>query len=121
MQVDHRQIDNLLHPLLQAEASAAPELLEGLITEHAAPLIRQIVRAKLRLDERRRPEEAEDLQSEALVRVLEGLRAFHQDPVRRAIGNFRSYIAVTTYNACYEHLRRKHPQYQQLKTGYVIC
>lgn len=49
------------------------------------------------------------------MRVLERLRAFRHDPAQRAIGNFRSYVAVTTYHTCYEYLRRRHPQYQQLK------
>jgi RNA polymerase sigma factor (sigma-70 family) len=116
MQVDHRQIDNLLLPLLHADATASQDLFERLLTEQAAPLIRQIVRAKLCLHyERQRPEEVEDLQSEVLVQVLERLCAFRHNPSQRAIANFRSYVAVTTYHACYEHLRRKHPQYHQLK------
>ncbi len=110
------QIDDLLLPLLRAESDDARHLIERLVAEHAAPVIKQIIRSKLCLCFEHGPlEDAEDLHGEALLQLLARLQAFRADPEGRAIGNFRGYVAVTTYNACYEYLRRKYPQYQHLK------
>jgi len=108
--------DNLLLPLLHAEAEEAKHLVEQLVAAHASPVIQQIIKSKLCLYIGQGwRQEAEDLQNEVLVKLLTRLRAFKADPAQQAISNFRGYVAVTTYHACYEHLRRKYPQYQQLK------
>lgn len=108
--------DNLLLPLLRAEAEEARLLIEQLVVSHAEPLIKQVIRSKFHpyFGEGTR-QDAEDLRSEVLVQLLIRLRAFKADPSRQAIGNFRSYVAVVTYRACHDHLRRRYPHYHQLK------
>lgn len=109
-------IDKLLLPLLHAEPDVVPQLTEQLVSEHALPVIRQVVQSKLcHCMERRQRADADDLQSEVLVQLLARLQAFRANPAQHAISNWRSYVAVATYHACYEFLRRQYPQYQQLK------
>lgn len=108
--------DNLLLPLLCAEAEEAKLLIEHLVTAHAEPLIKRVIKSKLHLShESGAGQDAEDLQSEVLVQLLIRLRAFRSDPAQQTISNFRGYVAVVTYRACYNHLRQKYPHYHQLK------
>ncbi len=109
-------VDDLLLPLLRAEADDAPHLIERLVVEHAGPVIKQIIRSKLRLFfGQGRQQDAEDLHGEVLVQLLTRLQAFRSHPAENAIGNFHGYVAVSAYNACHEYLRRKSPQHHQLK------
>ncbi len=109
-------VDDLLLPLLRAEDDDARRLIESLVVEHADPLIKPIIRSKLYLFfEQGRHQDAEDLHGEVLVQLLARLQAFRSRPAENTIGNFRGYVAVTTYNACYEYLRRKCPKYHRLK------
>jgi hypothetical protein len=52
-----------------------------------------------------------------LTRIAD-LRA---NPEDKGIHSLRSYIAVTTYRACYEYLRRKYPQRYSLKNKIKYC
>jgi hypothetical protein len=109
-------VDDLLLPLLRAEADDARRLIERLVVEHAAPVIKQIIRSKLCLFfEQGRHQDAEDLHGEALVQLLARLQAFRSHPAENAIVNFQGYVAVLAYNACHEYIRRKSPHYHQLK------
>jgi len=109
--------------LLQAYLSATDDaeterLLERLLVEHAAPLVRAVVNAKLhRTDEGRagESEEAEDLHSEVLTQLLKRLRRLRADPHERAIDDFRGYVAVIAYHVYYAYLRRKYPERRRLK------
>lgn len=108
--------DNLLIPLLRAKSEDAKYYVEQLFTAHAVPVVEQIIKSKFITHfEPEDRQDVEDLQNEVLVQLLIRLRAFKADPAQQAISNFRGYVAVTTYRACYDHLRRKYPQYQQLK------
>lgn len=108
--------DELLQPFLRAPAEDAPRLLGQLLVEQAGPVIKQIVKSKLCLClASARRQEAEDIYSEVQLQLLARLQAIKADPAKPTITNFRSYVAVTTYHVCYEYLRRKYPQYQQLK------
>lgn len=108
--------DNLLLPLLRAKSEDAKQHVEQLFTAHAVPVVQQIIKSKFITHfEPEDRQDVEDLQNDVLVQLLIRLRAFKADPAQQAISNFRGYVAVTTYRACYDHLRRKYPQYQQLK------
>jgi DNA-directed RNA polymerase specialized sigma24 family protein len=115
------QIDALLLPFLQAEGEAeAQRLLEQIVILHAAPVIKDIIGYKLRFQlnrsgHSRSGQEAEDVYGEVIVQLLARLRDCKSSPAENAIRNFRSYVAVTTYHACYEHLRLKYPQRNSLK------
>jgi hypothetical protein len=113
--------DPLLLPFLNAGAEAeALDILTDVIRVHAEPVIKAIIRHKLRvfLDGRgagRAAQEAEDVESEVVLHLLTKLREVKADPRARGIGNFRSYVAHTTRHACHEVLRRKYPQRWRLK------
>lgn len=116
-----QETDPLLLPFLNAGAEAeALDILSEVIRLHAEPVIKAIIRHKLRvfLDGRgvgHAAQEAEDVQSDIVLHLLTKLREVKADSAARAIGNFRSYVAVTTHHACHEFLRRKYPQRWRLK------
>ncbi|MBA2647407.1 MAG: sigma-70 family RNA polymerase sigma factor [Pyrinomonadaceae bacterium] len=110
-----RQSDELLLPFLRATRGAESDrLLSQLLTEHAAPIIKAIVANKLGARAANTPsresQDAEDVYSETLTRLLSHLSDCKNNPNGNAIGDFRSYVAVTTYNACHAYLRQKYPQ-----------
>ncbi|HWT01119.1 MAG TPA: hypothetical protein VN256_12800 [Pyrinomonadaceae bacterium] len=112
-----QETDPLLLPFLNAGAEAeALDILTSLIRGHAEPIIKAIIGHKLRVSaDGRAAQEAEDVQSEVVLHMLAKLRELKSDPSARGIGNFRSYVAVTTHHACHEFLRRKYPQRSRLK------
>jgi len=112
--------DPALIPFLEAaDESEAEQALARLISEEVNPLIKQIVGYKLRAcpahENGRSPHEVEDLCSETLVNLLARLSDLRSRRAPEAIRNFRGYVAVTAYRACYEYLRRKYPQRHNLK------
>ncbi len=115
------QIDALLLPYLQAACEADSErLLAALVSDYVEPVIRQVIRSKLRVrfDRQGRAShnpDAEDLYSETLVQLLARLKECKANPEDKAIGNLRSYVAVLSYHTCYEYLRLKYPQRHNLK------
>jgi RNA polymerase sigma factor (sigma-70 family) len=116
-----QQMDALLLPFVLArDEGASQELLAQLIVDHAEPIIRKIVRSKLRLpagtsSESRSSEDAEDMRSEVMVQLLSRLSELKENPGEKSINNFQGYVAAITYSAWHEHLRRKHPQRHMLK------
>lgn len=111
--------DALLSPFLHATSEAESEILTRLLTEQASPVIKGIIRSKLHasgaVDDRLRGQDAEDVYGEVITQLLARLRACKTSPGSDAIGDFRKYVAVTTYNAFYHYLRRKYPQRCRLK------
>lgn len=122
------EIDPLLRPFLQSSDDAECErLLAGLVSNHASPLIKEAVWFKLRALSRStadgvQHQEAEDIHSEAIFHLVSRLRDLQANPDIKPISNFRSYVAVVSYNACNEHLRRKYPLRHSLKNrlSYVL-
>jgi DNA-directed RNA polymerase specialized sigma24 family protein len=112
--------DPVLMPFLEAkDESQAEQALARLISEEVNPLVKQIVSYKLRTgsgNENHRPSnDVEDLCSETLVNLLSRLIEIRSRRAPEGIRNFRGYVAVTTYRACYEYLRRKYPKRNSLK------
>lgn len=100
--------------------------LEQLMLEQAEPLIREIVSHRLRgaFDAAGRPalvSESEDVCSEIRLQLLTRLAEIREDRRNQngqndpEIRDFRSYVAVVAFRACYEHLRRKYPKRYSLK------
>jgi DNA-directed RNA polymerase specialized sigma24 family protein len=116
-----QQIDKLLLPFIQAtDEEDSQRLLTLLVSDHADPIIKSIVRHKLHLpfgylSESRLSEDAEEISSEILVQVLSRLRELKEKPDEKNINNFRSYVASITYSVWHEHLRQKYPQRHTLK------
>ncbi len=116
-----QQIDAVLLPFVQASDEAvSQQLLTQLVLDYAEPIIRNIVRHKLRLpagfsSDSRLSEDAEEMRSEVLVQLLTRLSELKENPAEKYINNFQGYVAAITYSAWHEYLRRKHPQRHLLK------
>jgi len=116
----NEQVDPLLLPFLHAPSDEeADKVLAQLISQHADPVVKNIVGYKFRVffreNNRARSDDAEDIHSATVVNLLTRLAELRDNPQLEAIRDFRSYVAVTSYRACYEHLRRKYPQRFSLK------
>jgi RNA polymerase sigma factor (sigma-70 family) len=117
-----QELDTLLRAFLQEPIEAeSNHLLERLLCEHAQPLVKQIIKAKLRLypgrtDDHRELQDAEDLSNEVTLQLLKRLREFKANGAAEGFSDFRGYVAVIAYNACYTYLRQKYPERYRLKS-----
>jgi RNA polymerase sigma factor (sigma-70 family) len=114
------KVDEVLLPLLRVtDESELQGILTQIVSEHAAPVIRDIIRHKLRLssaaNKRHSDTDADDIYHDAVVQLLSRLKDFTADPQQRTIGHLRSYVAVVAYNSCHQHLRQAYPQRNILK------
>jgi DNA-directed RNA polymerase specialized sigma24 family protein len=97
----------------QGAEAADPELAQ-LIESHIEPVIRGVIRFKLRLD----PGgwgEAADLTQEALAQWLAELRKLSARPDDRSISDARGLAATIAYRVCYGWLRRQSPRRNALR------
>lgn len=113
-----REVDPLLAPFLGNLDDAEWErLLTPLVTDHIQPVVRGVVRRRLGSAWRPHAEAGDpgfaDVGAEALVRVIARLRAMTTG--EHPIADLRAYVAVTTFHACDDYLRRKYPQRARLK------
>lgn len=112
------QIDALLTPLLhEASDEQADELLSHLITTHAEPVIKNVIRFKLRLSsyrERQRAE-ADDIHQEAVLQLVTQLQRFRQAPDGNPIVDMRGMAAVIAHRTCARWMRRQFPERHAVK------
>ncbi|MBO0860721.1 MAG: hypothetical protein J2P21_20005 [Chloracidobacterium sp.] len=112
------QNDDLLTPWLQTlrtlGEAAAEAALAQLIEAHIEPVIKGVIRFKLRLDPCVRAEAA-DLAQEALAQWLGELRKLGALPEDRPISDARGLAATITYRVCYGWLRRQAPHRNSLR------
>lgn len=114
--------NQLLRAFLQtADESEANRFLAHLLRRDALPLIREIIKATLRFCSNRAEggtgdQDTDDLSSEIVLSLLKRLREMKAKSSDQDFGSFRSYVAVTTYNACYAYLRQRYPQRYRLKS-----
>jgi hypothetical protein len=113
--------DSMLAPFLAAKSeSISDDLLRAIIDQHAEPIIRRILRSKLRvsLNERGTPQNQDALEIAGDLRatIISTLRTLRQNPNQTAIANFSDYVAIKTYSACADYFREKHPQRSRLKS-----
>ena len=112
------KIDSLLEPLL-AESSDArvDELFAEVITNHAAPVIRGVIRFKLRLNSYSETQraEADDIQQEVILQLLAQLQRFRKSPADHPISDLRGMAAVIAHRTCALWLRRQFPERHALK------
>lgn len=112
------KIDVLLEPLLtEVRDDRADEILSQLITEHAEPVIKGVVRFKLRLSSFRETqrEEAEDIQQEVVLQLLAQLQRFRKLPDSHPITDVRGMAAVIAHRTCARWMRRQFPERHALK------
>jgi DNA-directed RNA polymerase specialized sigma24 family protein len=111
-------IDTLLAPLLlEAGDEQADELLLRLITVHAEPVIKGIIRYKLHLNSYRADgrAEADDIYQEVVVQLLAELRQLRMQPDQHPINDVRGMAAVIAHRTCSRWMRRLFPERHALK------
>ena len=115
------QIDPLLLDYVRAASdSESEDQLSIILSQHAEPVIRRVMRHKLsfrlnRFDSRSEQQDAEDLQSEVVLELVSVLRELRNDQSARPIRDFQGYVAAITFRACAEYLRKKRPRRASLK------
>ena len=112
------KIDPLLEPLLlEASDERADELLLQLITVHAEPVIKGIIRYKLHLSSHQADggAEADDIYQEVLLQLLGELRQLRKEPDEHPITDLRGIVAVIAHRACSRWMRRQFPERHALK------
>ena len=109
------KIDALLEPLLlEANEEEAGELLLQLINVHAEPVIKGVIRFKLRLSSSQRAE-ADDIYQEVILQLLAQLQKFRKLPDAHPIADVRGMAAVIAHRTCSRWLRRQFPERHALK------
>ena len=111
----------MLAPFLTAKSeSISDESLRAIIDEHAEPIIKKILRSKLRVSLNGRGtqqnQDALELAGDLRASIISTLRALRQNPDQTTIANFPDFVAIKTYSACADYFREKHPQRSRLKS-----
>ena len=112
--------DSILTPFLAANSeSISDELLRAIIDEHADPIIKKILRSRLRVSLNGRGtqqnQDALEIAGDLRASIISTLRALRQNPNQTAIASFSDFVAIKTYSACADYFREKHPQRWRLK------
>lgn len=107
--------DPLLRPLIVSDSEDERRAaLEEILTEHAVPLVRKIVRRQSGRDRLMRAEDAEDIASSVMLRLVRKLQRvpFDRD---EAIARISEFAAATTFNAIHDFQRSHFPEWTRLK------
>ena len=116
------KIDALLEPLLvEGRDDQADELLLQLINIHAEPVIKGVIRFKLRLSSYRATQraEADDLYQEVLLQLLAQLQKFRKLPEGHPIADLRGMAAMIAHRTCARWLRRQFPNGTRSKIDFT--
>jgi len=120
-QLSMTDVDPLLLPFLHSASPLKTEqLLSKLICEHADPIITGILRKKMCASLRpfegsAQNQDALEIAGDVRALLISELRDLKANPGRRTISDFPGYVAIKTYSACVDYLRKKHPQRWRLK------
>lgn len=108
--------DAVLGPFLRAaDPEAARDALGALLMDHAAPLVRSVIRGHLGWAPVQEGQDVEDVAAGVLLRLAEQLWSL-QGESDRPIESFAAYVAATARNACHAFLRRRQPQRARLRS-----
>ena len=113
------KIDSLLEPLLPpASDEQADECVSQLISEHAEPVIKGIIRYKLHLNSFHATQraEADDLYQDVLLQFLTELQQLRKQPELHPITDVRGLAAVIAHRTCSRWMRRQFPERHALKS-----
>lgn len=108
------RVNSLIDTFAQtSDALVQEQVLSALLTEHAQPIAKKIIRYKTRgaIDD------GEEINSEVMLQLVGRLQKLKTEGNAGKIEDFDSYVAVTTYNACDRFLSRKYPNRRRLKNG----
>jgi len=118
MQESPVKIDTLLEPLLTATSDEhADEVLSQLIAGHAEPVIKGVIRFKLRFNSHHETQraEADDLQQDVVLQLVSQLQRFRKLPGAHPITDMRGMAAVIAHRTCARWMRRQFPERHALK------
>ena len=118
MQESPVKIDALLEPLLTATSDAhADELLSQLISGHADPVIKGVIRFKLRFNSHQETQraEADDLHQDVVLQLVTQLQRFRKLRGAHPITDVRGMAAVIAHRTCARWMRRQFPERHALK------
>ncbi len=112
------KIDPLLEPLLSATTDEqADELLSQLIAGHAEPVIKGVIRFKLRFNSHQETQraEADDIHQEVVLQLVGQLQRFRKLPETHPITDVRGMAAIIAHRTCARWMRRQFPERHALK------
>src|SRR5678809_177647 len=118
MQESPVKIDALLEPLLRATSDEhADELLSQLIAGHAEPVIKGVIRFKLRFNSYQETQraEADDIHQEVVLQLVGQLQRFRKLPETHPITDVRGMAAIIAHRTCARWMRRQFPERHALK------
>jgi RNA polymerase sigma factor (sigma-70 family) len=118
MQESPVKIDTLLEPLLTATTDEhADEVLSQLIAGHAEPVIKGVIRFKLRFNSHQETQraEADDLHQDVVLQLVSQLQRFRKLPGAHPITDVRGMAAVIAHRTCARWMRRQFPERHALK------
>ena len=118
MQESPVKIDALLEPLLTATTDEhADELLSHLIAGHAEPVIKGVIRFKLRFNSRQETQraEADDIHQDVVLQLVTQLQRFRKLPAAHPITDVRGMAAIIAHRTCARWMRRQFPERHALK------
>jgi len=110
----------LLSFLTSGDETTSSARLSQFISEQTEFTVKGIIKSKLHVsllvnDCSHANQEALDLLGAVQTILLETFLDLRRRPDSKPISNVRSYVAAITFNACHQFLRRKYPQWFQLK------
>ena len=108
----------LLRYLQSTDEDVFRGLESQLLCEEAAPIIRAVLKQKLRrapLHEGRCAQNLEDIHGTAVLEVLMRLRELKRNAATAVIDNFDAYVAAITYRVWSEYVRENEPWRAGLK------
>src|SRR5215213_2695045 len=118
MQESPVKIDALLEPLLSATSDEqADELLSHLIASHAEPVIKGVIRFKLRFNSQQETQraEADDIRQDVILQLITQLQRFCKLPDTHPITDVRGMAAIIAHRTCARWMRRQFPERHALK------
>lgn len=118
MQESPVKIDALLEPLLTATTDEhADELLSQLIAGHAEPVIKGVIRFKLRFNSHQETQraEADDIHQDVVLQLVSQLQRFRKLPDSHPITDVRGMAAIIAHRTCARWMRRQFPERHALK------
>lgn len=112
------KIDALLEPLLTVTTDEhADEMLSQVITEHAEPVIKGVIRFKLRFNSHQEMQRAEanDIHQDVVLQLVSQLQRFRKLPAAHPITDVRGMAAIIAHRTCARWMRRQFPERHALK------
>jgi len=112
------KIDALLEPLLTAATDEhADEMLSQVVVEHAEPVIKGVIRFKLRFNSHQEMQRAEasDIHQDVVLQLVSQLQRFRKLPAAHPITDVRGMAAIIAHRTCARWMRRQFPERHALK------